>query len=284
MGLFICSKRYLFSANTRFHWCLCQNEVSCQCLGQYRLPWTIHYTINYWIKKKCVQNSKIENVVNYVTILVVIIVKMIFLRSFFFYCLLVNYTFQTNPNTVTNLSKLSNYIAPASLFYTFLGTSYRFIISARNNFQTNNLTGAWSPLSQPSLRTTTLATYPTASLLAPTVSNIGSTTMTVAWHLAQDDGGNAVTHFIIWQRNKTCLIISAVEDCTENEWPSLSTYTNLPGPMVTNSDHSIVVVPWLSATMSLTYDYTHLAANVSYQYRISAVNSIGKLKIQNLRM
>ena len=116
MGLFICSKRYLFSANTRFYWCLCQNEVSCQCLGQYRLPWTIHYTINYWIKKKCVQNSKIENVVNYVTILVVIIVKIIFLRSFFFYCLLVNYTFQTNPNTVTNLSKLSNYIAPASLF------------------------------------------------------------------------------------------------------------------------------------------------------------------------
>jgi len=31
-------------------------------------------------------------------------------------------SYQTNPNTVTNLSKLFNYIAPASLFYAFLGT------------------------------------------------------------------------------------------------------------------------------------------------------------------
>jgi len=50
------------------------------------------------------------------TILVVIIVKIISLCSFLFYCLLCNHSFQTNPNNVTNLSKLFNYIAPASLF------------------------------------------------------------------------------------------------------------------------------------------------------------------------
>jgi len=33
---------------------------------------------------ECVENSKIENVVNYVTVLVVIIVKIIFIRSFLF--------------------------------------------------------------------------------------------------------------------------------------------------------------------------------------------------------
>ena len=52
---------------------------------------------------------------------VVIIVKIIFIRSILFYCLLDNHSFKTNPNTVTNLSKLFNYIAPASLFDTFLG-------------------------------------------------------------------------------------------------------------------------------------------------------------------
>ena len=55
------------------------------------------------------------------TILVVIIVKIIFIRSFLFYCLLCNHSFKSNPNTVTNLSKLFNYIAPASLFDTFKG-------------------------------------------------------------------------------------------------------------------------------------------------------------------
>ena len=35
-------------------------------------------------------------------------------------CLLYNHSFKTNPNTVTNLSKLFNYIAPASLLYTVI--------------------------------------------------------------------------------------------------------------------------------------------------------------------
>ena len=47
---------------------------------------------------------------------IVVIVILISIRSFLFYYLLLNYTFQTNPNNVTNLSKLFNYIAPASLF------------------------------------------------------------------------------------------------------------------------------------------------------------------------
>jgi H+/Cl- antiporter ClcA len=51
---------------------------------------------------------------------VVIIVKIIFIHSFLFYCLFYNHSFKTNPNTVTNFSKLFNYIAPASLFITFL--------------------------------------------------------------------------------------------------------------------------------------------------------------------
>jgi energy-coupling factor transporter ATP-binding protein EcfA2 len=54
-------------------------------------------------------------------ILVVIIVKIIFIRLFLLYGLLCNHSFQTNPNNVTNLSERFNYIAPASLFYTFLG-------------------------------------------------------------------------------------------------------------------------------------------------------------------
>ena len=52
--------------------------------------------------------SKIENwkCSQLCTILLVIIVKMIFLRAFFFYCLLCNHSFRTNPKSVTNLSKL----------------------------------------------------------------------------------------------------------------------------------------------------------------------------------
>ena len=38
--------------------------------------------------------------------MVVIIVKIIFIGSFFFYCLLYNHSFQTNPNSVTNCFKL----------------------------------------------------------------------------------------------------------------------------------------------------------------------------------
>ena len=50
------------------------------------------------------------------TILVVIIVKITFVNSFFFYCLLYNHSFKTNPNTVTNLSKLFNYICSCVAF------------------------------------------------------------------------------------------------------------------------------------------------------------------------
>ena len=52
----------------------------------------------------------------------VIIVRVIFISSFPFYCLLYNHSFQTNPNRITNcfklfsLLQLYNYIAPASLF------------------------------------------------------------------------------------------------------------------------------------------------------------------------
>ena len=52
----------------------------------------------------------------------VIIVKSIFISAFLFYCLLLNHSFSTNPNKITNcfklfsLLQLYNYIAPASLF------------------------------------------------------------------------------------------------------------------------------------------------------------------------
>ena len=54
----------------------------------------------------------------------VIHVRIIFIVAFLFYCLLLNHSFQTNPNSITNCFKtflfLSiatyNYIAPASLF------------------------------------------------------------------------------------------------------------------------------------------------------------------------
>ena len=52
----------------------------------------------------------------------VIIVRIIFISLFLFYCLLLNHSFQTNPNSITNCFKLIlsvttyNYIAPASLF------------------------------------------------------------------------------------------------------------------------------------------------------------------------
>ena len=58
---------------------------------------------------------------HYNSIIVVIIVKIIFLCSFLLYCLLYNHSFKTNPNSTTNLSKLFNYTAPASLFHAFLG-------------------------------------------------------------------------------------------------------------------------------------------------------------------
>ena len=51
------------------------------------------------------------------TILVVNIVKDDSFSSFFFYYVLCNYSFKTNPNSTTNLSKLFNCIAPASLFF-----------------------------------------------------------------------------------------------------------------------------------------------------------------------
>ena len=53
----------------------------------------------------------------------VIIVRILFISSFLFYCLLSNHSFQTNPNRITNCFKLFslfttyNYIAHASLFY-----------------------------------------------------------------------------------------------------------------------------------------------------------------------
>ena len=52
----------------------------------------------------------------------VIIDRIVFIDSFLFYCLLLNHSFPTNPNRITNCFKLFsllqtyNYIAPASLF------------------------------------------------------------------------------------------------------------------------------------------------------------------------
>ena len=52
----------------------------------------------------------------------VIIVRIVFVSSFIFYCLLCNHSFQTDPNKITNCFQLFslfttyNYIAPASLF------------------------------------------------------------------------------------------------------------------------------------------------------------------------
>ena len=56
------------------------------------------------------KNWKCSKMCHY--ILVVIIVKIIFQSSFLFYCVLYNHSFKTNSNSVTNLSKLFNYIAP----------------------------------------------------------------------------------------------------------------------------------------------------------------------------
>ena len=47
---------------------------------------------------------------NCITIIDVIIVRIVFINSFLFCCLLYNHSFKTNPNTVTYLSKLFNYI------------------------------------------------------------------------------------------------------------------------------------------------------------------------------
>ena len=55
----------------------------------------------------------------------VIIDRIVFISSFLFYCLLLNHSFPTNPNRITNCFKLFslfttyNYIAPASLFWFF---------------------------------------------------------------------------------------------------------------------------------------------------------------------
>ena len=46
----------------------------------------------------------------------VIIVRIVFISLFFFYCLLSNHIFPTNPNKITNCFKLFSLIAPASLF------------------------------------------------------------------------------------------------------------------------------------------------------------------------
>ena len=72
--------------------------------------------------KRYVQNQIIEIlVINCATKIVVIIVLLDSFSAFFFYCVLLNHTFQTNPNTVTKLSKLFNYICSmrSLFFYTF---------------------------------------------------------------------------------------------------------------------------------------------------------------------
>ena len=46
----------------------------------------------------------------------VIIVKVIFIRSFLFYCLLLNHSFPTNPNSVTNCLKLFLSITTLQLY------------------------------------------------------------------------------------------------------------------------------------------------------------------------
>jgi hypothetical protein len=85
-------------------------------------------------QKKQVRSKikKVENVVNIVVIYnnsFVIIVRIVFICLFLFYCFLCNHSFQIDPNSVTNLFKLYNYIAPASLFYTFLGTHLSIVDS-----------------------------------------------------------------------------------------------------------------------------------------------------------
>ena len=62
-----------------------------------------------------IQSDAVSNVA-------VIIDRIVFISSLLFYCLLLNHSFQTNPNRITNcfklfsLLQLYNYIAPASLF------------------------------------------------------------------------------------------------------------------------------------------------------------------------
>ena len=59
------------------------------------------------LQEWCVQNLKNWNVVNCVTIIVCNYRwNSVCQSSFLFYCLLYNHSFKTNPNTVTNLSKL----------------------------------------------------------------------------------------------------------------------------------------------------------------------------------
>ena len=62
-------------------------------------------------------------------ITVVIIVKIIFICSFFFQCVLLKHTFQTNPNSNTNCMIFFNYIASASLFFIhFFQTSSNIVV------------------------------------------------------------------------------------------------------------------------------------------------------------
>ena len=62
----------------------------------------------------------------------VIIVRILFISSFLFYCLLCNHSFQTNPNRITNcfqlvsLLQLYNYIAPAFPLFLFLNSSKKW--------------------------------------------------------------------------------------------------------------------------------------------------------------
>ena len=98
---------------------------------------------------------------HYNSIIVVIIVKIIFMSSFLLCCLLYNHSFKTNPNSITNLSKLFNYTAPASLFlYIFqvqdedfysstLANVPKMIIGKRTREETalaaNNNSRIWNP-------------------------------------------------------------------------------------------------------------------------------------------
>ena len=82
------------------------------------------YSINEWgigpdynLNPSCRKYSKRRR-----SNVALIIVRILFICSFLFYCLLYNHSFQTNPNSITNclklfsLLQLYNYIAPASLF------------------------------------------------------------------------------------------------------------------------------------------------------------------------
>ena len=79
---------------------------------------------NILLKKLTLKQLKARNVRNKRrrSNVALIIVKVLFISLFLFYCLLCNPSFTTNPNSVTNcfklfsLLQLYNYVAPASLF------------------------------------------------------------------------------------------------------------------------------------------------------------------------